>query len=121
MTTSTKAVKVPNYTPEMVDTMKAMYKGEDNVAEVKAISLAVGRSENSVRAKLNTEKLYKKAVVVKAASGRVTKAAKVAGIGAILGLSDAEEEGLIKATAAPLEKILAALQAAAKAEAESEE
>jgi hypothetical protein len=118
MTTATKA---PNYTPEMTAILHNMYKGVDNVAEVKAIAAVVDRSENSVRAKLNTEKLYKKAVVVKAASGRVTKAAKVAGIGEILGFTDADEEGLMKSTALPLEKILAALQAAAKAEAESEE
>jgi len=104
--TATKVAKAVNYTQEMVDTMSTMYTGKDNVNDVKAIATKLGKTAGSVRAKLAQLGLYE--IAEKAKSGkRVGKKADLcAQIGKIANLKEAEREGLEKATAAPLEKIL---------------
>jgi hypothetical protein len=110
MTTSTtKTVKAANYTEAQIATLTSSYKGVDNKKEVAMIAAEVGKSVASVRAKLSSLGLYKTAEAAKSAKS-VKKVDIVAAIKATgVKLSEAEMEGLTKATSAPLEKILAAL------------
>jgi len=111
--------KKVNYTDEMVATMTEMYTGVDNKAEVKAISKAIDKSEGSVRSKLSNMKLYVTAEKVEAKTKGQTKADVVAAIATrVGGLTDQEQEGLIKATASPLGKILDALTVETETEVE---
>lgn len=103
-------MKAMNYTESQVETLKAMYKGEDNAAEVAEISKVTGKTPASVRAKLTSLGIYvpKEKAAKKA---HVTKRAVVDEIAAIAGLEDFEADGLEKATAQSLNKVLAALKA----------
>jgi hypothetical protein len=106
-----KAAKAANYTQNVIDVMADMYTGKDNKAEVSAIAKKIGKTEGSVRAKLAQLGLYEAAVKVSAKSDRVRKSDICEHIGRIANLKEAEIEGLEKATAAPLAKILARLMA----------
>jgi predicted pyridoxine 5'-phosphate oxidase superfamily flavin-nucleotide-binding protein len=44
--------KTTNYTPEMIDALKAGYTGSDNASEIAALATATGKTPASVRAKL---------------------------------------------------------------------
>ena len=115
--------KVKNYTDEMVATMEAMYTGADNKAEVKAIAAAIDKTESSVRSKLGSLGRYVTEIKVSKTKGK-TKSAIATEIGGLVpeGFTDLEIEGLVKATAGPLAKILDALTVnAAPAEETSEE
>jgi hypothetical protein len=104
-----KIVKV-NYTPEQISTMTAMYSGQDNVAEVKAIADAISKNPNSVRAKLSSLGVYVKAEAVKStATAKTTKAVKAAQIGEIIGANEVEREAISKTTNAVLDKLLTRL------------
>jgi Mn-dependent DtxR family transcriptional regulator len=114
---ATSKAKAVNYTPANIETMKEMYTGKDNTSEVKAIAAALGKTPNSVRAKLAAEGLYVVAKKAATGSARTKKATIVADIAKrVGGLEDFEQEGLEKATAAPLQKILDALVNSEKSE-----
>ena len=114
-TTATK--KAANYTPEMIKTIETMYTGKDNKAEVVAIAAKIGKTPASVRSKAADLGIYVAAGKAKTESGRVKKSDIVADIAKALGgLSEAEQEGLEKATAVPLQKILDRLAPPAKEE-----
>lgn len=103
-------VKTSNYTPEMIETLKAGYTGADNASEIAALSTATGKTPASVRAKLASLGLYKAAE--RADSGdaeRITKQVIAEAIGQRVGLMEHEVEGLSKATKSALDKVLAAL------------
>lgn len=102
--------KVSNYTPEMIETLKAGYTGADNSAEIAALSNVTGKTPASVRAKLASLGLYKAAE--KASDGdaeRITKQVIAEAIGQKIGLLEHEVEGLSKATKSALDKVLASL------------
>lgn len=108
--TKQKSVPTTNYSPEQIATMTAMYTGEDNVNEVKAISGEIDKPVNSVRAKLSSLGVYVKADVVKAStSTKITKAVKAAEIAVLIGANMVEQEALAKTTAPVLDKLLAKL------------
>ena len=106
MATTPKAV---NYSETQIATLTASYKGVDNKKEVAMIAADLGKSAASVRAKLSSLGLYKTAEAAKATKSvkklDIVSAIKASGVE----LSEAEMEGLTKATSAPLAKILAAL------------
>lgn len=113
MSTKEKAV---NYSDENVAFLKANYVGADNAAEVKSLAVALGKSEGSIRGKLSSMKIYVTAAKAPG-STRVTKANLVTDIGRLVGgFSEAESDGLTKATSVPLAKILARLTIVAAAE-----
>ena len=108
-TSTTKTVKAANYSEAQIVSLTAAYKGVDNKKEVAMIAADIGKSAASVRAKLSSLGLYKTAEASKATKS-VKKLDIVAAIAASgIELSEAEKEGLTKATSAPLVKILAAL------------
>jgi hypothetical protein len=108
-TKAVKTTKVANYSVEQVATIRSMYTGKDNTAEVKAIASALGKSAASVRAKLASEGVYVKAIAAKTGRGTSSKTKIAENIGNLANLSDAEVEGLAKATKGSLEKVLAQL------------
>ena len=76
-----KAAKA-NYTEDQLATMRSMYKGVDNTAELAAIGKRIGKTVPSVRAKLAADGLYvtpKKATAT--SGGKVTKTDKAEKIG----------------------------------------
>jgi hypothetical protein len=101
--------KAVNYTAEQIERLKAVYTGADNKGEVAALSAELGKAEPSIRAKLASLGLYVAADKASVKSDRVTKEALVDQIGAIVGLNEAEREGLAKATKTAIEKVLAKL------------
>lgn len=106
----TKKTKAANYTTENLATLTAGYTGNDNKAEVKTLAAKVGKTEASVRAKLSNMGLYKVAKKTVTASTRVKKVDIVnAIVNAGVGLNEAERDGLEKATAGALNKILGKL------------
>ena len=98
-----------NYSEADLSVLRSEYTGADNAKEVAALSVKLGKSPASVRAKLASLKLYKTAKVEKASDERVTKEVLAASIGERVGLKDFEVEGLAKATKSALEKVFAAL------------
>ena len=104
-----KAKKV-NYTEADMATMRTMYTGADNKAEIEALRAVIpGKSAASLRAKLASMGLYKAEKAEKEASDKITKEVIATSIGEVVGLAEHEVEGLTKATKASLEKILAGL------------
>jgi len=101
--------KAVNYTDEQVARMKELYTGADNKAEVDAIARELGKTPQSVRAKLSNLGVYVKAEADKAEDGRVTKRSIAERIGELVGLKEHEVEGLEKATKSALDKVLANL------------
>lgn len=102
--------KAANYSEAQIAEMKALYTGADNSTEVKAIAAKLGKSPASVRAKLASMGVYQKAEAVATTSTRTKKADIVAAIAkAGVPLTEAEMEGLEKATASALDKVLARL------------
>lgn len=121
MATSTKKATAANYSDEALKTLEAGYTGTNNKAEVAALAAKLGKTVPSVRAKLAGMGLYKKEEAAKGASTRTKKVDTVESLSKFVpNLTPADCEGLEKATAAPLEKILAALTNAAKRETESD-
>lgn len=104
-------VKAVNYTEAQIATMREMYQGVDNKAEVTAIATATGKTAASVRAKLAHLGLYKADKPAKATDERITKRSLAEAVGEELGLLEAEVDGLEKAPKSALEKILASLSA----------
>lgn len=103
-------MKQANYTAEQITYMTETYTGKDNKSEVAAIAETVGKSQASVRAKLANLGLYVKAEATATAKGNgITKATIAEAIATEAGLSEAEVEGLTKATKSALEKVLARL------------
>jgi hypothetical protein len=119
MTAKTKTV---NYTDHMAGLLMNGYTGTDNVKEVAELAEVTGKSENSVRAKLNSMGLYVKETKANTAKG-VTKDQIVGSIGTMVKLTQADIEGLTKSTKNALIKVHNALQSAqraVKAETETE-
>ena len=107
-----KTVKIANYSDADVKTIGEMYTGEDNITDVKEIAATLGKSTNSVRAKIASLGIYVKAEAVKAtANGKVTKTVKAAEIAGLADLNAVETEALAKTTGAVLDKLLARLTA----------
>ena len=102
-------VKAVNYSVDQIATMSAMYTGEDNIAEVRAIASAIDKPVNSVRAKLSSMGVYVRAEAVKTVSNKVTKEVKATQIAGFVDLSEAETLSLSKTTGAVLDKLLARL------------
>jgi hypothetical protein len=103
-------VKTTNYTPEMIDVLKAGYTGSDNASEIASLATATGKTPASVRAKLASLGLYKAAERTGSDdSERITKQVIAEAIGQRVGLMEHETEGLAKATKSALDKVLAAL------------
>ena len=109
--TAAKAAKAVNYSDADMATMTSMYTGKDNATEVKAIAAKLGKSAASVRAKVASMGLYVKAEKATAGKRVGKKAEIVERIASMVTLSEADQEGLGKATAAPLARILAQLTA----------
>jgi hypothetical protein len=104
-----KAVKTPNYTPEMVETAIVMYQelgneGLDQIAD------AVGRSVKSVRAKLVREGVYVKAEP-KAPAFKDEGPSKKDLLSA-LEAAGFSAEGMQGATKAAIERVIDAVKAA---------
>lgn len=108
--------KKANYSEAEIAVLQT-YQAGDNKAEmarlVSEVAAVTGKDEKvktsaSIRAKLSTMGLYVKEEKASATKGR-KKADIAADIGAAVGLSAEEVEGLTNATAAPLVKVLAAL------------
>ncbi len=103
-----KAVKAPNYTPEQVALMLAMYAKDKNVD---VIAVALGKTKKSVVAKLSKEGVYEKAeYVTKSGAPAVKKEAHADAIGALLGLNENDTSSLAKANKSALSAIVVALQ-----------
>jgi hypothetical protein len=118
MTAKTKTV---NYTDHMAGLLMNGYTGTDNVKEVAELAEAVDKSENSVRAKLNSMGLYVKETKATVGAKGATKEQIAGGIGFFIGLTETEVEGLCKSTKTPLAKVYLALKAfQPKPEAEAE-
>lgn len=105
----TRKVKTANYSEAQIAELKSGYTGSDNVAEVAALAEKLGKTPASVRAKLSSMGLYKTAEKADSETDRVTKRVLVEKVGEIVGLSEAEVDGLEKATKSALEKVLARL------------
>lgn len=108
MATSKKAA---NYTADQVKAIATAYtaarkEGKDNATILAQIAKDSKRTVPSIRAKLSAEKVYVKETKTATASVRVKKADTIAAIAKVVPMSEAEMEGLEKATAAPLQKIL---------------
>lgn len=105
-----KTVKATNYTESDVRTMGELYTGEDNIGEVREIAATLGKSQNSVRAKLSNLGIYVKAeAVATAKSTKVTKITKATQIANLADLSEVETVALANTTGAVLDKLLARL------------
>lgn len=103
----TKAVKVPNYTPEQTAKMVADYSAG---VTVESIAEALGKTVRSVIAKLSKEQVYKKKeYVTKTGEKSVKKDEHADAIGAVLRLTEGETESLTKANKTALKKIFDAL------------
>lgn len=104
-------VKAANYSVEDIATLTAGYvAGEDNKSQVSVLAAKLGKTTNSVRAKLANLGLYQAEKKAASTSTRVKKADIVAGIAAkVEGLNEADCDGLEKATSGALTKVLASL------------
>lgn len=110
----TKATKVVNYTEAQTVEMIVDYQLAENDAERKMVvdNLAevMGKTVNSIRAKLSREKVYVKPTpTTKNGSAIVRKAKLVENIAQAMGKSSEEIESLEKATKTTLEAVLTAL------------
>ena len=109
MATLSKAV---NYTAEMIQTLQADYKGEDNKAEVAALAAKLGKKPASIVAKLSNLKIYKPAKAVSTASKpkytKAMRAVKVCNLVADLN-EDVDAEALEKTSVRVLQILEAAL------------
>lgn len=101
--------KTANYSDAQIAILKAKYTGADNATEVVAIAAEVGKTPASVRAKLSSMGIYKTAEKAATTTEKVNKMVLADKIGDAVGLSEAEREGLSKATKSALEKVLARL------------
>lgn len=108
-TTTAKATKAPNYTPEQ-ETMLLSYKDNPTPETVKALAETMGKSTRSIVAKLSRMGIYKKAEYVgKTGEKPVKKDETADAIGAILRLPENDIESLTKANKSALKAIFAAL------------
>jgi len=100
--------KAKNYSDAEVAALRSGYTGADNKAEVSKLAAQLGKTPQSVRAKLSNMGIYVKEEAVKAEKG-ANKMALAEAIGSEVGLKEHEVEGLAKATKSALEKVLSAL------------
>ena len=101
-----KNTKAVNYTPDMIEHLKAGYTGENNQEEINKLSNELGRKPASIIAKLSSMQVYKKAETVKGAKVvKDTKAKKAARIGLVVGLTDLQTETLTSASVSTLDVI----------------
>jgi Mn-dependent DtxR family transcriptional regulator len=99
--------KAVNYSDQDVAVLRAEYTGTDNAAEVKALAEKLGKTPNSVRAKLASLQIYVKPEAVEAeGEERTTKEVIAVAIGELVGLAEHEIDGLAKATKSALQKVL---------------
>jgi hypothetical protein len=101
--------KTVNYTEAQVAELTAGYTGSDNKSEVAVLAAKIGKTPASVRAKLSQMGIYVKTEAEAEKSERVTKRDIVDSIAQVVSLTEAEVEGLEKATKSALEKVLANL------------
>lgn len=110
MASTTKSVKAPAYTEEMVSVMKTEYTAASTAETVKALAERFGKSIPQIRAKLVNLGVYKaKEYTTKTGEKPVKKDETADAIGKILRLSDGETDSLAKANKTALAKILKAL------------
>jgi len=110
MTTTTTAIRIPNYTDAMVATMVADYTQNPTRATVDAIALSLNKNPRSVIAKLVREGVYKATPrVTKTGAPVIRKSQIVANIMSALGTTTALPS-LEKASKADLEQLLALVQ-----------
>ena len=110
MTDKAKAVKTPNYTPEMEAEMSAAYMLDPTRATVDALALSMGKSTRSIIAKLVRLGIYRAPVRTSKNGGPIVKKSETAdAIGAILRLPEADVTSLTAATKSALAAIFAAL------------
>lgn len=98
--------KVANYTAEQTALAVEKYTAG---ATVEAIAEALGKTVQSVRAKLAKEGVYKAKAKETAGKREKLKSEMVAEIAALVGASEEVVESLEKATGAALKAVLAAL------------
>ncbi|MCP4443632.1 MAG: hypothetical protein GY810_32410 [Aureispira sp.] len=102
----TKEGKAVNYTAENVERMSDVYGAAETEAErkeaVTSLAKELGKTINSIVAKLSSEGVYIKAAKTKAGAKAETKADIVADIAKNLGVSEATFESLSNATKAAL-------------------
>lgn len=112
MTTTTKAAKPANYSPEQEAKLSEMWKGGNDTA---AIAQALGKSTRSIVAKLSrmfkgTEHEYKAKTHTRKDGAPVQKKEETATlVGNILGLSANDADSLTKCTRVTLQAIFKAL------------
>lgn len=105
-----KVAKVPNYTPEQTEMMKAAYVAAPTKETVTMLAEKLGKNVRSIVAKLSREGVYHKAEYVsKTGEKPIKKDAHADAIGKILGLTEAEADSLTKANKTALAKIFEAL------------
>lgn len=101
-----KTNKTVNYTPEMVETMKAEYLAASTAETVKALAEKFGKTVPQVRMKLVSLGIYKaKEYVSKTGEKPAKKDETADAIGRVLGLSEGESDSLAKANKTALLKI----------------
>jgi hypothetical protein len=95
--------------------MREMYNGDNSKIALTLIAEKVGKTVPSVRAKMSSEGFYIPNEKAASTSTRTKKSDTVDLIsGLVGGLGEADAEGLAKATAAPLVRVLVALTNAKK-------
>lgn len=114
----TEATKNVNYTPELTAIIVEAYTvcdSDESRAEcLETLSAEHGKGVKSLRQKLVREGVYiKKAYVSKAGKATETKDKIVAGIALAMGVTEAQLNGLEKATKPALELIRATVEIAA--------
>ena len=116
--------KVANYTAEAVETLKTYNPEAGNKAEVARLAQEVGKTEQSVRAKLSNMGLYVKEAKPATTVGTASKEVLAANIAnRVEGMTEAETEALQNTTKAVLQRVLVQLisdQSQPEAEGESE-
>jgi hypothetical protein len=110
MPTSTKTVKVVNYTPEATKEIVATYTANPTKETVTSLATKFGKTSRSIVAKLSREGVYKKAeYVAKNGEKPETKESKVERVAKAIGTTAEKLGGLESATKSALDLILAAL------------
>jgi hypothetical protein len=99
-------VKIVNYSPEQLETIKTGYAAGESV---EALAAKIGKTARSVIAKLSKEGVYK-SKAKEAGKREMLKAEMVAAISKEIGVSEEALESLEKATGPALMAVLKALR-----------
>lgn len=107
-----KTAKAPNYTAEMTAEMVKAYTEAPTKETVEMLAKKLGRQTRSVIAKLSREGVYKKQEYVGKTGEKPAKKDDLASkLGALVGLTEAEETSLEKVNKTALVKLLAMAEA----------